>query len=266
MDLTSLYKNYLCAIPNLPDRRGLALTDFDALIDLIKSTIAPNSWDDVGGPGAVEAFEGGVHCDADGTLRRVLRNDSSGDLNTVRKQSRKLRASDTGAIAASTPLRKISLSRLEKHLERSLAEGRSPSDEMRNLAGLYRIRYVLVYPDQREIVLAGPAGAWREDAEGRRLNVESGQPVVQLDDLVTVFRATFDGDGGRFGCSITPTQHGLARTKSFIEESNKRPLKPGERGIWLSVDPKPVHSLDLGGRTARHKCSHEKRTATSLPN
>lgn len=35
---------------------GAALADFDTLIELVTTTIAPDSWDEVGGPGAVEAF------------------------------------------------------------------------------------------------------------------------------------------------------------------------------------------------------------------
>ena len=35
---------------------GGAQADFDSLIDLITTTIAPQSWDDVGGPGSIKAF------------------------------------------------------------------------------------------------------------------------------------------------------------------------------------------------------------------
>jgi general secretion pathway protein D len=35
---------------------GAALADFDTLIELIESTIAPETWDEVGGPGAIEEF------------------------------------------------------------------------------------------------------------------------------------------------------------------------------------------------------------------
>ena len=35
---------------------GAAAADFDSLIDLITSTIAPESWDEVGGPGAIQGF------------------------------------------------------------------------------------------------------------------------------------------------------------------------------------------------------------------
>lgn len=35
---------------------GAALADFDSLIDLIETTVAPNSWDTVGGPGSISPF------------------------------------------------------------------------------------------------------------------------------------------------------------------------------------------------------------------
>ncbi len=35
---------------------GAAMADFDTLIELITTTIEPQSWDDVGGPGAIESF------------------------------------------------------------------------------------------------------------------------------------------------------------------------------------------------------------------
>ena len=46
-------------------------------------------------------------------------------------------------------------------MQLTLAAGRRPDDEMLNLAGLERIKYVLVYPETGDLVLAGPAGPWR---------------------------------------------------------------------------------------------------------
>ena len=37
---------------------GAAQADFDSLIQLITTTISPNSWEEVGGPGAIQDFEG----------------------------------------------------------------------------------------------------------------------------------------------------------------------------------------------------------------
>ena len=49
------------AIRSLADHRGgaaggAAMADFDTLIQLITSTVAPDSWDEVGGAGAIEPF------------------------------------------------------------------------------------------------------------------------------------------------------------------------------------------------------------------
>jgi hypothetical protein len=46
-------------LPQAPNSKGESTTyapDFDKLINLIQSTIAPESWTAVGGPGAIEAF------------------------------------------------------------------------------------------------------------------------------------------------------------------------------------------------------------------
>lgn len=39
---------------------GATGADFDTLINLITATVEPNTWDDVGGPGAIESFEGNL--------------------------------------------------------------------------------------------------------------------------------------------------------------------------------------------------------------
>ena len=82
----------------------------------------------------------------------------------------------------------MSLVRLEKQLQLGQAFGQKPDEAMRVLAGMYRIKYLFVYPQTGDIVLAGPAGDWRTDTEGRIVNVDTGIPVLQLDDLVVVLR------------------------------------------------------------------------------
>lgn len=130
-------------------------------------------------------------------------------------------------------MRKISLPRLEKHVQLCLAAGRQPSEEMLHLAGLEKIKYVLVYPETGDLVLAGPASDWRNDAEGRAVSKKSGRPVVQLDDLVVVLRTLAANPKATFGCSINPTEEGLAKTQKFAQQSSATPLKPGQRPAWL---------------------------------
>jgi hypothetical protein len=105
---------------------------------------------------------------------------------------------------------------------------------MQLLAGLEKIRYVLVYPNSGDLVIAGPAADWKPNHEGRTVSVESGRPVLHLDDLIVIWRHLHGTAGNTFGCSITPTQEGLARTREFAEASSKTPLKAGGRDAWLA--------------------------------
>ena len=66
----------------------------------------------------------------------------------------------------SSPLRKVSLTRLERVMAKRLAESQGIDDVMRNLAGLTRVEYVFCYPETGDIVLAGPAEAWGRGALG----------------------------------------------------------------------------------------------------
>lgn len=214
-----------------PGAAGGVKADFDSLINLITSTTQPTTWKANGGPGDVVGFEGGIYCDPKGTILRRTELDPTRSLEKLRQASRL--PGEGGAVRTKSPLRKISLVRLEAAVQRHLAEGLPLPEEMRYLAGLERIQYVLVYPEQRDIVLAGPADDWRMDEEGRSITVGNAAPVMQLDDLVTILRHMQSADGAIFGCSITPTKERLAATQEFLTKSTQRPLKPGERDKWL---------------------------------
>jgi hypothetical protein len=215
----------------LGGRGGAAMADFDSLIDLITSTVEPDLWEDVGGPGSIESFATGVFIDPQGVLRLSARQDENGELAALRARS--AARSHQEDVHRSSPLRMVSLPRLEKQVHLRLAAGRSATEAMRFMAGLTRIQYVFVYPESGDLVLAGPAGDWQLGEENRVLGTESGRPVLRLDDLVVILRHVALGPGTRFGCLITPTQAGLGRVQAFVKESNKRPLRPGQRSSWL---------------------------------
>ncbi len=210
---------------------GGTMADFDSLIQLITSTVEPESWEDVGGPGSVEPFATGVIIDPQGTLRKMVSTASSDELSVLRRAVA-FRAPDDN-VQKSSPLRSISLPRLEKELQLRAAQGKGPTVAMALLAGLRRIQYVFVYPESGDLVIAGPAGDWRLSEDNRFVSAETGEPIVQLDDLIVVFRQMADGPDLRFGCLIAPTQEGLARVKAFAEQSAQRPLKHGTRDAWL---------------------------------
>lgn len=235
---------------------GATLADFDTLIDLITSTIAPQSWDTVGGPGAIDSFPGGVYVDTSGLMRRSTLAAASGELAELR--DRALQAGDNRDVRRESGLRKVSLTRLERQAQLAWARGQPPSQTMRNMAGLHKIQYIFLYPDSRDIVIAGPAGVWAADQEGRQRHVASGEPVLQLDDLVVVLRNARH-EGGRFTCSITPRRENLAATQAYLNEAAKTPLKsPAQRDNWLAKirtlmgkQDITVEGLDPQTRTAR---------------
>jgi len=214
-----------------PGRRGGQQADFDSLIDLIESTIAPDTWGDAPGQGSIRPFESGVRVDAEGVLRRNGPAELGGGLAGLRQAARTVGA-NTDARSRSE-LRKVSLTRLEKHVQLRRAMGRGPTEEMLCLAGLEKIRYVLVYPESGDIVLAGPADDWMAGDENRTVARTSQRPVLQLDDLVVIFRHLLRTPNARFGCSITPTQEALKRTKEFLQTSSKSSSSASGTQRWL---------------------------------
>lgn len=210
-------------------RGGMSGADFDSLIELMTATIKPDTWDDVGGPGAVDSFEGGVFVDTAGLLKKLPANT---DRSLIAVHRAGMDAAQSGDVRHETNLRKVSLTRLEREVQLLHAQGKDPSEAMQTLAGLKRIKYILLYPESGDIVLAGPAGNWHRDSEGRYVD-DKGAPVVNLDDLVVTLRNAYT-QNGRYGCSIDPRQDNLAAAKAVNDKWSKQPLKPGQREKWLN--------------------------------
>jgi hypothetical protein len=104
---------------------------------------------------------------------------------------------------------------------------------MLTLAGLQRVRYVFVYTASGDVVLAGPAGDWKVDANGRIVSTVTEEPVVRLDDLLVLLRRGAGAGESHFGCSINPRQEALAKTQAYLASTSQKPLEPGQRKKWL---------------------------------
>jgi hypothetical protein len=243
------------AVP-LGGQGGANEPDFDAVMDLIKTTVAPASWDEVGGLGTMSKFPTGVYVDARGVLKPLMKQESAGDLAALRAASGPRRGGDDAR--RNSPLRMVSLTRLEKQVQLLLAAGRQPSEDMQVLAGLQRIQYVFVYPESGDLVLAGPAGDWKPGPENTLVSAETGAPVVRLDDLVVVLRRMMSGEQAAFGCLINPRREALARVKAFVTESNRHAIQAEQRKHWLEQlrdqvgkQDIEVYGLDARTRAAR---------------
>ncbi len=155
----------------------------------------------------------GVLIDGKGVLQKRMFRDPGGRLTRQRIDAAK--ATLPPDVVRRSPSRKISLNRLEEEIR---SRGGVATDEMRHLAGLQRVRHVFCFPETGDIVIDGPAEGWITDMASRVVGMTSGRPVVQLQDLVVALRAFPPGQKGArvIGCSIDPTQEGLAEMQRFL--------------------------------------------------
>lgn len=189
---------------------GISAADFTELMQLIQNVIEPESWDEEGP--SMRPYPAGVFVDAEGALQRLNR---AGLANTSSLERGLLTDRGNRDVQRSSALRKVSLTRLERNLQRLAAQGRRPTDDMLYLAGLQRIEFVVFDEAANDIILAGPAEPMAVAAEGQRVGRDSKQPVLMLDDLVQCLRNAWY-EGGRLGCSIDPRQENLAAAQEFL--------------------------------------------------
>ncbi|MFN5297291.1 MAG: hypothetical protein ACK5HA_03245, partial [Planctomycetaceae bacterium] len=83
---------------------GASVADFTDLIDLITSTVSPDSWDTVGGAGSIKPYVSGVFVDATGELK-VNQRQAGRDLAKLASAARV--AELTGEMSQATPLRVV---------------------------------------------------------------------------------------------------------------------------------------------------------------
>jgi len=186
-----------------PIVRGSCVTGILTMSILLACSVASAQ---INGQG-YQSFPGGVSINADG----ILLNSSVDELGELRQVRMGLVKPAPQGLGDKTQMRRISLKGLDAAVRQCLESGKQLPDEIQFLAGLQRIDYVVVYPDQQDIVLVGPAEGWKVGPKGIVVGETTGRPVMMLDDLVVALRAANSPDRGVFTCSIDPTREGLQR-------------------------------------------------------
>jgi hypothetical protein len=164
---------------------------------------------------------GGVAIDARGVVTKVQVDDVDA-LLAARKAAFQPVPDNMRAAA----LRKISLRKLVAALGENQKNGAPISDEMRYLAGLQRIQYVFIYPDEQDIVLAGPGEGWRISPDGTIVGQSTNRPVLLLDDLLVALRAADALRQTGISCSIDPTPQGVAAYAKIMQSLARAPEDP----------------------------------------
>lgn len=193
-------------------------------------------------------FSSGVSVDADGVLRGLTEVDASGKL--ARQRTQQALAQLDSEIAKPSKLRKVSLTRLARLTKQAIDDGHGPDEAMKHLAGLTRIEYVFYYPETQDIVIAGPAEGWVETAGGRILGIESGRPILELQDMIVALR-TFppnEESNPLVYCSIDATPEGLARMQQFLSQLGRQITPNDEQFIVSGLrESLGLQMITLGG-------------------
>jgi len=193
--------------------------------------------------------QNGVKVSPDGVFRTITLRDPGGRLHRVRMEAAvKALPAD---LAKSSKLRKISLNRLENAISGALARGEQLPDEVKYLAGLTRITHVFYLPETRDIVLAGPAEPFGVNAVGRPVAATTGEPVVELRDLITALRAYGPRNAGTdvISVSIDPTQSGLQKLQQHIATNaprlTRRNIKQFTHGMQQALGKQNVRIIGI---------------------
>lgn len=165
---------------------------------------------------------GGISINADGVVSNV-------DIESRKLLLKEMRQSikpAEGKMAAQTELRMVSLRGLESAIADAAKnqQGALP-DEVKYLAGLQRIQYVFVYPEQKDIVLAGPGEGWTIDDKANVVGITTGQPVLLLDNLLSALRAVNSERPERISCSIDPTKQGVVNYNNTLNRLSRAGVK-----------------------------------------
>lgn len=156
---------------------------------------------------------GGVQIDAEGVVSQPDMTGRKALLGILREDIRKPAAD----LAQPVELRMISLRGLEAAVAHAVANnmGALP-DEVRFLAGIQRIQYVFIYPEENDIVLAGPGEGWKVRDDATVVGVTTDRPVLQFDDLVQALRTATNARETGISCSIDPTAEGRRNLEAFL--------------------------------------------------
>lgn len=182
-----------------------------------------------------QATPTGIDVDTEGVLRSRT-NDPDPRLADLWKNAKNLKKEGKYLY--------VSLPRLFAEA-RKLIEAKQPlPDEIKYVGGIVKLEYVFVYPDEKDLILAGPSEPIDAKDPFRPLGRITGHPVLQLDDLVTALRALKDRIPDRVGCDIEMTKEIDDRITKAIKELGPvieaRGKKEAAKHVSKQAGPMPV--------------------------
>ncbi|MGB1814850.1 MAG: DUF1598 domain-containing protein [Rubripirellula sp.] len=227
---------------------GGSFADFQSLMDLIQTTIVPDTWEALGGPSSMSPYPQGVYVDPAGTVlecESLPVDDGLAELkallgDAVGKQETEL------AWRQPANMRCVSLRRLLDAWTAGRIQGAMPSESMMQMAGLSRIQYLFI--DEHDIVLAGPVGGI-ETRRGWHVDRVSGLSTLRFDFFLACLASATGNQP--FGCTIDPTTEGLqnAAKVAAAVQSDKLPIGKADAAMVAALGMQRVEVFGTAGDT-----------------
>ena len=162
-------------------------------------------------------FPGGIVINAEG----VISSPAAGHISPILEQKRLKALAEKALpsdVVTASELRKVSLIRLERALQKSMDSGQDVSPSLRYLAGITQIQYLFLLPETGDLVIAGPAEGFAALHDGRVVGIETGRPVLVLDDLLALLRLSRINQ--TLGCYFDPDTQRLAQANAWNTANN----------------------------------------------
>lgn len=230
---------------------GGSFADFDSLMNLIETTVVPDTWEALGGSSTMAPYPQGVFVDSRGTVQMTE------TLNKTKLIAQGTLANFDNLLADADPairdwrsnsaMRCVSLRRLRDEIATRRMNGVSLGDSLMNLAGLSRVQYLILTED--DIILAAPVGGIDSD-RGWFVDKQSGRLTMRSDFLARTLASTFDNTP--FGCTIDPTLDGMQAAMNVAANirSGSIPMEKSADALRGALGMQRVEVFGTAGDTA----------------
>src|SRR4051812_11707230 len=155
----------------------------------------------------------GISINPDGAIQ-FRQRDAQSELNKI-KSHRLIKETPADL---DKRLKFVSLVKITSDLRNAIESNKSVPNDVKYLSGLTQIHYILLYPDDKDLLIAGPAEEIDATNPMQPRGKLTGRPVLQLDDLIAALRRANGPDGRKpFGCSIDPPPNAVERAKAVLD-------------------------------------------------
>jgi hypothetical protein len=185
----------------------------------------------------------GVIIDPDGKLQQRQvddKNDLAAQRLRVKALNQQLKSQD---------LTYVSLAKLFAEVRSHVEAKQELPERLRHLSGLTQVRYVFLFPEEHDIVIAGASEPVDATNKCQPIGKLTARPVMHLDDLVTALRMCSSARQRQFGCSLDPNPDSLNRSNAVMRDMAKAGRAARMQGLKEAVGPQGVRVFGIPADT-----------------